>query len=341
MRAAVMRGSQLVVDDVPDPVPAFGQALVRVLACGICGSDLHFLRHGARLAELAAEVDPDTGSPFDLSRDIVMGHEFCAEVLEYGPDTQGPPPGTVVTSVPAMVTMSGVVNLAYNNEFPGGYAERMLLSPPLLLPVPDGLDHRRAALTEPLAVGIHAVARSGIVPGESALVVGCGPVGLAVVAALSRAGVEPIVATDPSSRRRALAVGLGAHEVSDPAAEPGIEAWRRVDGSRPLVIFEAVGNPGVIDRVMRDAPRLARLMVVGVCMEPDTIQPFVGIAKELTVQFAFGYDPAEFSDALRVIAEGQVDVAPLITGVVGLEELPGAFEELAHPDRHAKILVEP
>ena len=342
MRAAVMRGARLVVDEVPDPVPAFGQALVRVLACGICGSDLHFLRHAPRMAELTRQMDDGAfGNPFDLSRDIVMGHEFCAEVLEYGPDTQGPPPGTVVTSVPAMVTMSGVVNLAYNNDFPGGYAERMLLSAPLLLPVPEGLDHRRAALTEPLAVGLHAVGRSGIAAGEAAVVLGCGPVGLAVTAGLRRRGIEPIVAADPSPARRALAARLGAHEVCDPGEEPAVEAWRRVDGQRPLVIFEAVGNPGMIEGAMRDAPRLSRVVVVGVCMEPDTIQPFFGIAKELSVQFVLAYDPGEFSDALRAISEGEVDVEPLITGVVGLDDLPAAFEELADPERHAKILVEP
>lgn len=341
MRAAVMRGSRIVVDEVPDPVPAFGQALVRVRACGICGSDLHFLQHAPRMAELTVQIDDAMGPPFDLDRDIIMGHEFCAEVLDYGPGTEGPAPGTLVTSVPVMLTVAGVVNLAYNNEFPGGYAERMLLSPPLLLPVPNGLDHRRAALTEPLAVGIHAVARSAIRPGEAALVLGCGPVGLAVVAALRRVGIEPVVAVDPSPRRRELAAALGAHEVCDPAAEPGIEAWRRIDGRRPLVIFEAVGNPGMIGGAMRDAPRLARLVVVGVCMEADTIQPFFGIAKELAVQFAFAYEPGEFSDALRAISEGEVDVTPLITGVVTLDGVPAAFEELGRPDQHAKILVEP
>ena len=107
------------------------------------------------------------------------------------------------------------------------------------------------------------------------------------------------------------------------------------------MIFEAVGNPGMIDLAMRDAPRLSRLVVVGVCMEPDTIQPFFGIAKELNVQFVLAYEPGEFSDALRAIAEGQIDVAPLITGVVALDDVPSAFEELSQPDRHAKILVEP
>ena len=344
MRAAVMRGDKIVVDDVPDPVPQFGQALVRILACGICGSDLHFLKHGPRMAELTDEIEsegPMSGTPLDLSRDIIMGHEFSAEILGYGPDTIGPPPGPVVTSMPVMLTMGGLVSLAYNNDFPGGYAEQMLLSPPLLVPVPDGVDHRRAALTEPLAVGLHAVARSGIVPGEAAVVLGCGPVGLAVVAGLALAGVEPIVAADYSPRRRELAAGLGAHLVCDPASEPAVQAWRRVDGRRPLVIFEAVGVPGMIDAAVRDAPRQARVVVVGVCMEPDTFQPFFAIAKELSLQFVLGYEPTEFNRALEVIADGTVDVAPLITGVVDLDGVPDAFEELGHPDLHAKILVEP
>lgn len=341
MRAVVMRGSSLVVDEVADPVPAAGQALVQVRACGICGSDLHFLQHAERLAELSSQVDAPVAAPLDLSRDIVMGHELCAEVLEYGPDTTGPAPGTLVTSVPVLLTMAGVVPLAYNNDYPGGYAERMLLSPPLLLEVPNGLDHRRAALTEPLAVGIHAVARSKIAAGEAAVVLGCGPVGLAVVAGLKLAGIAPVVAADFSARRRQLAEALGADVVVDPATEDVVAAWRRIDGRRPLVIFEAVGTPGMIATAMKAAPSRARILVVGVCMEDDTVQPFFGIAKELDVQFSFAYDPMEFAGALHAIADGRVDVDPLITGVVDLDGVPDAFSELAHPDRHAKILVEP
>jgi len=345
MRAAVLRSGQLLVDDVPDPSPAFGQVLVRTLACGICGSDLHFVRHAPAMVELtrqlAGPMTPMTGPPLDLGRDIVMGHEFVAEVLEAGPDTMAPPAGTVVTSMPALVTAQGFVTLAYNNDFPGGYAERMLLSAPLLLEVPNGLSPERAALTEPMAVGIHAVGKSGIGAGEAALVLGCGPVGLAVVAGLRLRGVEPIVATDLSPTRRELARTLGAHECVDPRDEPGIEAWRRIDGRRALVLFEAVGVPGMIDTAIRDAPAASRVVVVGVCMEGDMIQPFFAIAKELNVQFALGYDPTEFAGALRSIAEGEIDVGPLVTGRVDIDGVPGAFQELAHPDAHAKILVEP
>ncbi|TML42212.1 MAG: zinc-binding dehydrogenase [Actinobacteria bacterium] len=342
MRAAVLRSGNLVVDDVEDPAPGFGQVLVRTLACGICGSDLHFMRHASRMVELSGQLaGPLAGPSLDLSRDVFMGHEFAAEVIEAGPDTVAPPAGTVVTSMPVLVTFDGIVPLAYNNDFPAGYAERMLLSAPMLLEVPNGLLPQHAALTEPMAVGIHAVARSGIRAGEAALVLGCGPVGLAVVAALRLRDVEPIVAADFSPARRELARTLGAHEAVDPREEPGVEAWRRVDGRRTLVVFEAVGVPGMIDSAFRDAPPGSRVVVVGVCMEEDVIQPFFAIAKELNVQFALAYDPTEFAGALRSIAEGEIDVTPLITGTVGIDGVPAAFEDLAHPDAHAKILVEP
>ena len=348
MQACVMRGGKLVVDEVPDPRPETGQMLVRIVACGICGSDLHFLRHAERMVAMSEELLPSMGAMadmavprIDLARDIVMGHEFCAEVLELGPDTVGHAPGAHVVSMPALFSSTGLHQLAYNNDYPGGYAEQMLLSAPLALEVPNGLDPSTAALTEPLAVGVHAVAKSGISPGEAAVVVGCGPVGLAVIAALRMAGIEVVVAGDFSAARRALAATLGATEVVDPAEEPLVEAWRRVDGRHNLVVFEAVGVPGVLQELLRDVPPATRITVVGVCMEPDSVAPFFAIAKELAVQFVLAYTPAEFAQSLRAIAEGEVDVAPMITGTVDLPGVPGAFEALAHPDVHVKILVEP
>src|SRR5437879_8739657 len=168
-----MREGGLVVDDVADPTPAFGQVLVRTLACGICGSDLHFMRHAPRMVELSRQMaGPMTGSSLDLGRDIVMGHEFAAEVLEPGADTVAPPAGTVVTSLPVLVTAEGFVSLAYNNDFPGGYAERMLLSAPLLLEIPNGLSPQQAAQTETTAVRIHAVVTAWLIQREAALVKG-------------------------------------------------------------------------------------------------------------------------------------------------------------------------
>lgn len=341
-----MRDRRLVVDEVPDPVPGPGQVLVRTLACGICGSDLHALDHAEELVALSREQAAHAPAGMnlrvmDLAQDVVMGHEFSAEVLECGPGVDHLRPGQVVVSLPVAGDAEGMHPIGYSNRYPGGYGERMVLSGLLSLPVPGGLDPRLAALTEPMAVGLHAVRRSGITPGDSAVVLGCGPIGLAVIGALSAAGVEPVVAADFAPRRRELAVHMGAHEVVDPSDEPAVEAWRRVDGRRRLVIFEAVGVPGMIDAAMTAAPRDTRIVVVGVCMQPDTIRPLVGIGRELTLQFVLGYDPAEFAETLGLIADGTLDVAPLITGEVDLEGTPAAFEELRHPDRHAKILVRP
>jgi threonine dehydrogenase-like Zn-dependent dehydrogenase len=345
MRSAVLRRGEMVVrDDVDEPVPAQGEVLVEVEACGICGSDLHFVHHGATMMEVGARMEgtPDLGrTPPDLSRDVFMGHEFCGRVLDVGPLTDGPAPGTLVTSVPIMVTPTGIEDLAYTNLRPCGYSDRMLLSALLTLEVPNGLPSTHAALTEPMAVGLHAVNRSGLQAGDGAVVVGCGPVGLAVIAALRLLGVAPIVASDFSPARRDLAVRMGAHEVVDARAESPFAVWSRVGGGRSMATFEAVGVPGMLDEVLRVAPAQSRIVVVGVCMQPDAITPFYGIGKELNVQFVLGYDPTEFATSLQSIAEGDIDVDPLITAQVGIADVPRAFELLANPEEHCKILVVP
>ncbi len=341
MRAAVMRGGEIVADTLPDPEPGAGQVLVRTLACGICGSDLHALRHADEVVQAAR----DSGMPsldFDPGRDLVFGHEYCAEVVDYGPGTlRNLATGTRVCSMPLMFHAGGIAGIGFSNTFPGGYGELMLLSEPLLLPVPDGLPTEHAALTEPMAVGVHAVAKARMEKTDAALVVGCGPVGLAVIAALRLAGRGPVVAADYSPRRRALAEGLGADVVVDPAEERPLTAWQRAAGPREAVIFECVGVPGVIHELMREAPRGARLVVAGVCMEEDRIQPILGINKELSLQFVLGYTPEEFASALRALAEGSIPTEGVITGRVGVEGVAGAFDDLANPDAHAKILVEP
>jgi 2-desacetyl-2-hydroxyethyl bacteriochlorophyllide A dehydrogenase len=337
MRASVLRDGRMVYrDDVPDPVPGPGQVLVAVRACGICGSDLHFAAHGDKVLEMSSQVAGRSGGmDVDLGRDIFMGHEFSAEVLEAGPDTETHPPGTLVTSLPILLSPKGVEPIVYSNSTLGAYAERMLLSAPLLLPIPNGLDLKYAALTEPMAVGLHAVNKSNIKADEPALVLGCGPIGIAIIAALSLRGVETIVAADYSTKRRELAATMGAHQTVDPAQDSPFGSVKAA------VIFEAVGVPGIIDDVLRRARRGTRLVIAGVCMEPDTIHPFFATAKEINVQFSLAYDMEEFGASLRAIAEGEIDVGPLITGEVGLDGVGRAFDDLADPELHCKILVTP
>ena len=192
-----MRRWALTVDDVPEPVPQSGQALARVLACGICGSDLHLLQHGeeslALRDELAAENPPGPLDPvpFEADQPTIMGHEFCCEVVELGPGCENLAEGDVVVSMPAAFDAAGVHAIGFSNLYPGGYAERIVLNDLLALKVPNGLEPRLAALTEPFAVGVHAVAKSGIRSDDAAIVLGCGPIGLAVIADLKQRGVEP------------------------------------------------------------------------------------------------------------------------------------------------------
>ncbi len=341
MRGVVARRHRLVVEDLPDPTPAAGEALVALRACGICGSDLHTLAHAEVLPEVATAMGLAT--TFDPDGDYYLGHEWVGEVLDLGPDTPDPPvsPGDLVVSMPYLVRVPDLVPLGFSNDHYAGYCERFLLTAALCLRVPNGLDVRRAALTEPMAVGLHAVNKAGLTPGDTALVVGCGPIGLALVAWLRTRGVEPIVACDYSPQRRALAERLGAHVVVDPRDQPGIDAWRAHAAARPLVIFEAVGVPGMLDDVIATAPSQTRIVVAGVCMQPDRIRPLLAIVKELNVQFVYAYDADEFAQTLRALAEGTVDVAPMITGRVGFDGVADTFDLLRAAEHHVKVLVEP
>lgn len=340
MRAAVMRDSKIIVATVPDPEPRAGEILVRTLACGICGSDLHALQHTEQMVQ--ASIEAGAPSVMDPGRDVIMGHEFCAEIVDHGPNaSQRLKTGTRVVH-PAMLPRGGEIHgIGYSNDVPGGFAELMVLSEAMAVPVPEGLSADYAALTEPAAVGIHAVARSRIKAGASAVVFGCGPVGLAVIAGLRLQNVEPIVAADFSPLRRSLAERQGAHVVVDPAERAALAAWSESGGTHPPTVFECVGVPGVIQEIIRDVPRLSRIVVVGVTMGEDRIKPMVAIVKELSILFSFGYSLEEFSETLHAIADGRIEVEPLITGRVGLDGVAGAFEELANPVGHVKILVEP
>ncbi|HEY8617782.1 zinc-binding dehydrogenase [Phenylobacterium sp.] len=357
MRAVVRREKRLVCDEIPELQPAEGQALVRTLACGICGSDLHALHHMEHMIELTRRAGGgDNG--FDPSADTVFGHEFCAEVLDFGPGTpRRLKAGARVVSIPVTMTASGVEMLGFSNRLPGGFSECMLLSEAMLLEVPNGLPTDHAAMTEPFAVGLHAVAKARLEPKSVCLVVGCGPVGLAVIAALKAQGHGPVIAADFSPRRRAAAERLGADVLVDPAVEDPHGRWeafgvpkaraaqqmvRMMGGgfARP-VVFECVGAPGVLQNLIEAAPAGAQIVVAGVCMETDRIEPSIAITKEIELTFVFGYTPEEFALTLRRLAEGVVDVSHLVTGRVSLSEVAGAFDALGDPEAHVKIVVDP
>ena len=355
MRAAVQRIEGLEVEEVEQPVPGPGQVLVRTLACGICGSDLHAAADLRRFAGLIADVGGPGG--LDPERGVVFGHEFCAEIVAHGPGTERVlPVGTRICSVPVVVGPDGPEGIGYSNRYPGGLAEHMVLQEALLRAVPDDLPSEVAALTEPLAVGEHAVQLARLTGQEVCVVIGCGPIGLAVVAALKARGHGPVIAADFSAPRRRLAELVGADDVVDPAAESPYGKWadlgvptRQADRAalemlggqvRDAVIFEAVGVPGVLKTIIRQAPPRTQVIVVGVCMEPDRIDPFYAVTKELEIRFSFGYRADEFAATLDRLGRREFPAEELVTGVVGLDGVAGAFAALGNAAQ-GKVLVRP
>jgi threonine dehydrogenase-like Zn-dependent dehydrogenase len=378
MRAVVCKDGELEVLERADPVPGRKQVRIQVLRCGICGSDLHARHSADELADDAARVGYER---FARSNEpIVFGHEFCGEVAEHGPGCRrGLPVGTPVVALPLLRGRDGIDAIGLSEQAPGAYAEQTVVEEALMMAVPNGLRSEVAALTEPLAVGWHAVRRGEVGKRTVAIVIGCGPIGLAVILALKAKGVRRIVASDYSPARRALASACGADVVVDPAHESpytavevrgqlmdvpaGAEltvgtleklerlpvgwwhAWRLGDalGLTPKhpVIFECVGAPGVIQSIIEGAPLLSRVVVVGVCVGGDQITPAMAVNKEIDLRFALAYSPLEFRDTLYMLAEGELDPGPLVTGTVGLEGVEGAFDALADPELHAKVLIDP
>lgn len=379
MKAVTCTNAKLDVVDQPTPTPAKGQLLIDVLRCGICGSDLHARKHCDELADVMAE----TGYPDFMrsNQSVVFGHEFCGEVLDHGPGTRkAPRAGTPVVALPLLRRGKDVHALGLSTAAPGGYAEQLVVEQSVTLPVPNGLPPEQAALTEPMAVGWHAVQRGEVKKGQVAIVIGCGPIGLAVILMLKAHGVRTVIASDYSPGRRALATRCGADVVVDPAQDspydkakghghletpldafdlaigtieklqlvrlPWWHVWRAADklgAATPKhpVIFECVGVPGIIEGIITSAPLFSRVVVVGLCMGADRLRPSMAINKEIDLRFVLGYTPLEFRDTLHMLADGKVDATPLITGTVGLNGVENAFDALGDPEAHAKILIDP
>lgn len=341
MRAAVMRGDAFAVETRPDPTPGAGEVVVRVRRCGICGSDLHYFHHARDTIALVSSL----GVPTDemertLAGGPVLGHEFVCEIVDFGPETQRTlRAGDKVCSMPFVLRGGAPVLIGSTLETPGAYAEYMTLTEALLVKVDDDTSLDAAALTEPVAVAVHAVAKAEIGVDDVAVVVGCGPIGLAVIAVLKAKGVHRIVASDLSTRRRELAGAMGAETVVDPrTASPFVVAAGMAGRT---VVFENTGARGMIHRVVLEAPQNAHIVVVGIAPAEESFVPFAAIMKEVRLTFVIYYAPDEFVEALRLIEQGKIPTDLLVTGHVGLDGVTQAFADLSDPERHAKILIDP
>jgi L-idonate 5-dehydrogenase len=338
MLGCVIHGQDdLRVDELTVPEPGPGQALVAVRYGGVCGSDLHYWRHGGV-------------GDFRLKEPMLLGHEVVGTVVSYGPGATGPVPGTAVAVHPA--TPCGVCpecvdgrrnvcrDTAYLGSaarFPhvqGGFAAQVTVPAEQLRAIPAGLELRRAALAEPLSVALHAVHRAGDVRGRHVLVTGAGPIGCLVVAAAKAAGAAHVTVTDllPAALRYATAAGADTVVRADDLDDSG---WP----SEVDLAIEASGVAAGLDTCLRLVRRGGVVVQLG--MLPPGQSPFAGnlvVSREIELRGAFRFDE-EFNDALQLLAvEPAFDA--LVSAVVPVRDAESAFALAADRSRSCKVLLD-
>ncbi len=327
MRAAVTSAHGFEVVELPDPAPGPGELVLRVAANGICGSDL-------------------STAPF-LPAGTVMGHEFAGEVVAVGPDAEpGFSIGDQAASMPVRgchrcrACLTGDIARCPSARtlglgvLPGALAEFVVVGAAESVRV-DSIDPVDGALVEPLAVGLHAVTRAAIEPGDRVLVLGAGPVGTAVLHWLSRGVADEVVCSDPSPGRRAAALDVGASAVHTPDSLTD----RIGDGFD--VVIECVGKPGMIAAALDAVRTHGRIVIAGVCLSDDRFMPVAGIVKEASMDFVSYYTKAEFGAAAGELNRGAVGSSTLVSEIVGLDAVNRVFTELSGPTDHRKVLISP
>jgi len=335
MKVAVYkRPNEMAVIEAPKPRAGAGEVVLKVHACGICGSDLHAVQYG-----------------FGMKPDTIMGHEFCGEVHEVGAGVSGYKLGDRVAALP--FTVCGTCDRCKRGmeihcrnlkglglgQLPGAYAEFVACAATSLFKLPDGVSSRDGALVEPLSVGLHAVKRSGVGKGATAIVMGAGPIGLATLTWAKGKGAT-VVVSEIAEGRAALARKLGADVVINPREIDPADKVREMTGSSPELIFECIGVKGTLANAIDMVGPRGQVVVVGVCMEPDQIVPIKCIMKEVSVDFVLGYDPADFDETIEALASGRIKPQPMVTDIIAVEQVPEMFTALRKPGARAKVLVE-
>jgi (R,R)-butanediol dehydrogenase/meso-butanediol dehydrogenase/diacetyl reductase len=336
MKAAVFKEKdRMAVIDVPKPSAGAGEVVLKVHACGICGSDLHAVQYG-----------------MGLHPDSVMGHEFCGEIHELGPSVSGYQVGDRVTSLPYIAC--GVCDPCKRDDsmhcaklrglglgqLPGAYAEYVVCGARSLLKLPANVSSREGALVEPLSVGLHGVKRANIKPGAGVVVMGAGPIGLSALIWAKAKGASAVVVSELAPGRTELALKLGASAVVNPNKENPADKVKSITGRAPDVVFECIGVKSTLGAAIGMVGNHGQVVVIGVCMEPDLVTPLVCIMKEVSVDFVLAYTHAEFQETIDALASGKVDAKAMITDVIAVDELPAMFTALKQPGTRAKVIVE-
>ncbi len=332
MKALVFRGKGKVgVEELPRPEVGPGQVLVRVKACGVCGTDRH-IYHGE----------------FPAVAPVVLGHEYAGEVVEVGAGVSDLAPGDRVAVDPNVVCgmcrpcRVGKVHLCENLtalgvNYDGGFAEYSLAPQEQLYRFPSSLNWDEAAMVEPVACCLHGIDLAEIQAGQTVLVIGGGAIGQ-IHAQLARlSGASQVVVSDPVPERRKLALELGADAVLDPTGRPVDEMLGALDGGADVVI-EAVGSQATTEQSVQLAAPGGMVVWFGVTAPAarSSVSPYDIYRREITVRGTF-VNPFTHSRALALLASGRLQVGPLITRRATLEELPGVLA--GPPGKDVKVIA--
>jgi threonine dehydrogenase-like Zn-dependent dehydrogenase len=341
MKAAYLQDHRIHVGEVPDPVPSKGQALVRTHRCGLCASDAHFLEAGDAVVEMSRKF----GGPYaklDLKRAIVMGHEYVGEIIDYGPGSRRPlKTGTKVTSQPVVRTAGGHSIVGQSHDCPGGFGEYMLLDENALMQIPNGLDEDRAAMTEPLSVGLEHARAGEPSPEDIALVIGCGAIGLGVIAGLKLKGIGPIIAADFDAKRRDIALKMGADIIVNPQESSPYGPLHGLRNKRATLVYECVGRPGMLNEIIGSVNFGTRIVIGGFCLVPEEIYIPNAQSKRLKINFAAGEEQQDLDLALRSIADGKIDVTPWLGERIGLTGVAEALHAMSSGTAPVRTVVDP
>lgn len=342
MKAAVFRGvKNLQVEEVAPPEAGANDVVVRVSACGICGSDLHTYLHGSFVAP-----------------GQVMGHEFVGVVVEAGSDVTAVAVGDRVTGSPLvpcnecarcqegrfnLCATAWTQSIAYGR--PGAFAELLRIPNPVrgenIFVLGDDVSDDAGALTEPLAVAVHAVKLAEPVAGATVVVLGLGTIGQQVVQALRARGAGRVIGLDLSPLRLEAAGRLGAEPV-DGAAGPE-EGLRSVlgEGEEIDIIFECSGVSALASAALEQVRSGGTIVVLALYDDPVTLNATALVQKEIRLQGSIAYTGEDFADAVELLRAGKAQSSPLITQRAPLDDVGEAFEVQLQKHRSLKVVVVP
>ncbi|NBE52513.1 alcohol dehydrogenase catalytic domain-containing protein [Streptomyces boluensis] len=347
MRAVQYLDGTFTLADVPE-LPALGPAQLRikVAACGICGSDLTVSKDPCRFAEVVEGADYQLAR-FDPRRPVVLGHEFAGTVAEVGAVTDFAVGDRVAGLGIVTDTSTGIPKIiGYSNEYHGAFGEYIVVDNAWARHVPDQLSLEHAALAEPLHVGELHAQYSGLTSADSALVIGCGTIGLGAIIAAKARGARTVIASEPSPKRRELAARMGADHVVDPTEQDPFDLCKALaadgaTGDGHLIAFECSGRPGMLNTLLHRLPYDSRIQVLAAPFADETIIPVVGQLRRIGINFGHGRTDRAYEIVLQRLADGEIDADAIITGRVGLDAVADAFTALRNPEEHVKVMVIP